>query len=107
MQSKPQATLSWLGGMGHFAQPAGSFALYVGDEKVIDIPAISDRDAEWTSADKSVTLKYVRDTATAEYGEFTLTLPSSKVQPGKPLLLKVTGSDSNSRRWFGVFQTWR
>ncbi len=107
VQSKPQATLSWLGGMGYFAQPAGSFALYVGDEKVIDIPAISDRDAEWTSADKSVTLKYVRDTATAEYGAFTLTLPSSKVQPGKPLLLKVTGSDSNSRRWFGVFQTWR
>jgi len=36
----------------------------------------------------------------------TLTLPSSKVMPGKPLLMKVVGSDSNSRRWFGVFQTW-
>lgn len=50
-------------------------------EKVIDIPAISDRDAEWASADKSVTLRYVRDTATAEYGTFTLTLPSAMVTP--------------------------
>jgi len=50
----------------------------VATRRVIDIPAISDRNAEWTSADKSVTLKYVRDTATAEYGAFTLTLPSSK-----------------------------
>ena len=28
------------------------------------------------------------------------------VTPGEPLLLKVVGSESNSRRWFGVFQTW-
>jgi len=53
-----------------------------------------------------VRLKYVRDTATAEYGTLTLTLPSANVTPGKPLTLKVVGSDSNSRRWFGVFQTW-
>ena len=75
------------------------------DEKVIDISAISEQDAEWSSADKTVSLKYVRDTATAEYGALTLTLPSSKVTPGKPLVLKAVGSDSRSRRWFGVFQT--
>jgi len=28
------------------------------------------------------------------------------VTPGEPLLLKVVGSESNSRRWLGVFQTW-
>jgi hypothetical protein len=92
--------------MGYFVEPQGSFALYVNDEKAIDIPAISEKDAVWSNADKTVSLKYVRDTTTAEYGTLTLTLPSSKVTPGKPLLLKVVGSDSNSRRWFGVFETW-
>lgn len=105
-RAKPQTAVTWLGGMGYFAEPQASFALYVGDSKVIDIPAISERDAEWANADKSVTLTYVRDTATAEYGTFTLTLPSALVTPGEPLLLKVVGSESNSRRWLGVFQTW-
>jgi hypothetical protein len=48
-------------------------------------------------------LKYERDPGTAEYGRLTLTLPSSEAAPGKPLQLKVVGSDSGSRRWFGVF----
>jgi hypothetical protein len=37
-----------------------------------------------------------------EMGLLTLTLPSSRAQPGRPLRLKVTGSDFDSRRWFGV-----
>ena len=105
IRAKPAYAVVWPGGMGYFSEPQGSFALYVNDEKVLDVPAISERDAEWFSADKTVSLKYARDTATAEYGTLTLTLPSSKVTPGKPLRLKVVGSDSNSRRWFGVFQT--
>jgi hypothetical protein len=32
-------------------------------------------------------------------------LPSTNASPGQPLRLKVIGSDSNTRRWFGVFQT--
>ncbi len=106
VRAKPQYTVAWQGGMGYFAEPQGSFALYVNDEMMFDIPVISERDAEWFNADKTASLKYVRDTATLEYGTFTLTLPSSKVTPGKPLQLKIVGSDSNSRRWFGVFQTW-
>jgi hypothetical protein len=106
VRSKPQAVVPWQGGMGYFAEPQGRFTLYVGDSKLIDIPAISQHDAEWTSADKSAALAYVRDTATAEYGTFTLTLSSTMVTPGEPLLLRVVGSESNSRRWFGVFRTW-
>jgi len=105
-RAKPQVAVVWQGGMGYFAEPQGSFALYVNDEKVLDIPAISEQDAVWHSTDKSVSLRYVRDAATAEYGTFTLSLPSSKVMPGQSLVLKVVGSDSNSRRWFGVFQMW-
>lgn len=60
----------------------------------------------WDMIDGSVRLKCVRDVATAEYGTLLLALPSSKVTPGKPLRLKVAGSESGSLRWFGVFQTW-
>jgi len=106
VQSKKETAVAWRGGMGYFSEPQASFALYVNDMKVLDIPEISRQDTVWFSADKTVSLKYVRDTTTEEYGTLTLTLPSSKVTPGKPLRMKVVGSDSNSRRWFGVFQTW-
>lgn len=105
-RAMPEYAVVWRGGMGYFAEPQGRFALYVDGTKVIDIPAISERDAEWFSADKTARLTYVRDPSTAEYGTFTLTLPSSKVTPGKTLLLKAVGSDSGIRRWLGVFQTW-
>ena len=68
------------------------------DEKVIKIPAISEQSAVWFNADKTVSLKYERDTSRPEMGLLTLTLPSSQVTPGASIRLKVTGSDSNSRR---------
>jgi len=106
VQSKKECSFMWQGGMGYFAEPQASFTLFVNGEKTLEIPEISRHDAVWYSADKAVSLKYVRDKTTEEYGTMMLTLPSSKVTPGKPLLLKVVGSDSNSRRWFGVFETW-
>jgi len=102
--SKKEVAIVWRGGMGFFTQPQGSFTLYVNDEKILEIPAISEKDAVWFSEDKTASLKYVRDTQTAEYGVLTLTLPSAKVTPEKSLCLKVVGSESNSLRWFGVFQ---
>jgi hypothetical protein len=95
-------SIKWQGGMGYFAEPEGSFVLYVNDEKLIEIPAISEQNAVWFSADKTVSLKYERDNSYMEMGFLTLSLPSSKVTPGVPLHLKVTGSDSKSRRWFGI-----
>ena len=106
VRSRPVYAVMWQGGMGYFAEPQGTFALHVNDEKALDISALSEKDAAWFNADKTISLKYVRGTTTAEYGTLTLSLPSSKVTPGKPLRLKVVGSDSNSRRWFGVFEVW-
>jgi hypothetical protein len=77
----------------------------VNDEKLIEIPAISEQGTAWFNADKTVSLKYERDTSRPEMGLMTLTMPSSQVTPGRPLRLKVTGSESNSRRWFGVCET--
>jgi hypothetical protein len=104
VRTRPQYAVVWDGGMGYFAEPEGSFTLYVDGEKAIDIAEISQRDAVWQSADKSISLKYVRDTMTEEFGTFTLTVASGRLTPAKPLQLKVVGSDSKSRRWFGVFE---
>ena len=100
-----EISVAWEGGMGYFAEPPGTFALWVNDEKLIEIPAISEQGTAWFNADKTVSLKYERDTSRPEMGLMTLTMPSSQVTPGRPLRLKVTGSESNSRRWFGVCET--
>ena len=89
--------------MGYFAEPPGTFALWVNDEKLIEIPAISEKSIAWLNADKTVSLKNERDTSRREMG--LLTLPSSKVTPGRLLRLKVAGGDSNSRRWLSVCET--
>lgn len=104
---RAQATyaVTWKGGMGYFAEPPGSFALYVNDHKALEIPAISEESTTWFNGDKTISLKYERDASVPEAGRLTLTLPSTNAVPGKPLRLKVVGSDSRSRRWFGVFQT--
>jgi len=95
-------SVTWEGGMGYFSEPQASFVLYVNDEKMLDIPAISEQSTTWHNADRTVCLKYERDPSRPEMGRMTLSLPSARVIPGKPLRMKVTGSDSNSRRWFGV-----
>ena len=105
LRDKDFFSVNWLGGMGYFAEPQGAFALYVNDEKLIDIPTISEQSTAWFSADKSASLKYERDPTCPEMGLLTLSLPSAKVAPGRSLRLRVTGSDSNSRRWFGVCET--
>jgi len=104
VRAKPEYTVTWNGGMGYFSEPQGSFQLYVNDRKAIEIPAITQSDAEWRNSESGMLLRYVRNTSTDEYGTFTLTLPSSEITPGAPLLIKVIGSDSNSRRWFGVME---
>ncbi|HOX03943.1 MAG TPA: hypothetical protein PKW32_16400, partial [Verrucomicrobiota bacterium] len=55
--------------------------------------------------DKTISLKYERDPSRFEMGLMTLSLPSAQVTPGQPLRLKVTASEANSRRWFGVCAT--
>ena len=104
-QEQALFSVTWEGGMGYFAEPPGTFALQVNDEKMLDIPAISEQSAVWFNADKTTSLKYERDPSRPEMGRLTLSLPSSKATPGKSLRLKVTGSDSHSRRWFGVCET--
>lgn len=91
--------------MGYFAEPESSFELYINDTKLIDIPAITEQSTAWYGAEKAVSLRYERDYSRPEMGRFTLVLPAKMVTPGQALRLKIIGSESNSRRWVGVWET--
>jgi hypothetical protein len=98
-------SVTWEGGMGYFAEPESSFQLYVNDRKLIDIPAISEESTTWYVAEKTASLRYECDNSRPEMGRFTLVLPVTMVTPGRALRLKIVGSESNSRRWVGVWET--
>jgi len=106
VHARPTHTVMWRGGMGYFAEPPAPFSLFVNGERAVDLPAISEQSAEWADAGTGTTLNYVRDRDLPEQGVFTLTLPSAKLSPGKPLRLKVVAEPKDSRRWFGISQSW-
>ena len=83
-------------------QPQAAFSLALNGKKVIDIPQIVWKDHVWTGG--GCMLRYIRDAATDELGTFTLTVPSSLLEPGKPATLGVTAEDKGSRRWFAVME---
>jgi len=91
--------------MGYFAEPESSLKLYRKARKVIDIPSISEQSTTWYGAQKTVTLRYERDCSRPEMGRFTFVLPATIVTAGQSLRLKIVGSESNSRRWVGVWDT--
>ena len=93
---------TFAGGMGFPLQPQAAFALFVNGKKVIDIPELVWKDHEWKGG--GCTLRYKRDASTAELGHFTLTVPSSLLEPGKPATLSVTAEDRHSLRWFAVME---
>jgi 3,4-dihydroxy-2-butanone 4-phosphate synthase len=91
--------------MGYFAEPETSFQFYVNDRKLIDGISITDQSTTWQNAEKTADLHYERDDSRPEMGRFTLELPAEMVTPGQSLRLKIIGSESNSRRWMGVWET--
>jgi hypothetical protein len=88
--------------MGYPQQPQAAFALSLNGKKVIDIPTIVWDDHEWKG--NGCVLRYVREKSTDELGRFTLTVPSSLLEPGKPATLGVTAEAKDSRRWFAVME---
>jgi alpha-mannosidase len=63
---------------------------------------------EWTAAgDGGVTLRFRCeriDKAEDLFGYAFLTVPASRLRPGEPLTLKVTGESAGSRVWYMTFQ---
>jgi putative membrane-bound dehydrogenase-like protein len=89
--------------LGYRSQPAGSFTLFLGERKLLEFD-VTPSAKSWKSADGAVELRYTPRAGDAEdsTGEMVLDLPASLLEPGKPATLRVTGSPSQSRRWFGL-----
>jgi putative membrane-bound dehydrogenase-like protein len=96
-------TLRFPAAMGYWSQPGGKFSLYLGGRALLDFD-VSLETRSWKSADGSVELRYTARAKNEEdsTGLMTLELPGSLLEPGKPATLRVTGSASGSRRWFGL-----
>lgn len=100
-------TFAWLAATGWFTQPDGQFSLFLGEKKLVDF-AVAKESTRWTSPDGAVVLdyqvtdlvKFEQDTA----GRMELTLPAAWLTPGQPGVLRVTGSRSDSKRWFGLYE---
>lgn len=92
--------LRFFGGQGFVQEPSVSFTLFVNGEKAIDIPEVTLQNKTWKQ--NGNILQYVREPTTEEYGTYTLTVPTAKLEPGKSVILKVVAQPNASRRWFCV-----
>ncbi|MES2707599.1 MAG: neutral/alkaline non-lysosomal ceramidase N-terminal domain-containing protein [Verrucomicrobiota bacterium] len=97
-------TFRFPGGLGHRSQPAGIFQLKLNGARSLEF-GVELNDHIWTNADGTVRLAYEVKEAGPEdsNGIFSLTVAHSLLQPGKPVVLEVTGSAAGSNRWFGVY----
>jgi hypothetical protein len=67
---------------------------------------VSHNNALWRSADGKATLKYtvrsVNDQDSS--GLMELSLSDARLRAGEPVELRVVGSATHSRRWFGLYE---
>jgi hypothetical protein len=100
-------TFRWVANLGGQSQPAGGkYSLSIGDQPLLDFD-ISLKSAEWRSGDgKSVlkyTLKLLFTNNEEGSGIMELTVPQGMLPAtGAPVLLRVSGSGPDSRRYFGL-----
>jgi hypothetical protein len=102
--AKPQ-TFTWVAGLGYASEPSGKFTLFLGEQPLLDLD-VTGKDAIWRSADGKTALKYTVKSANEQdsSGIMELSLPASMVKPGEAAELRVVGSATHSRRWFGLYE---
>jgi len=103
-------SFKWIANTGWVTEPAGGyFTLYLGDKKLLDFD-LAMKTTTWKSENNKVTLHYevkgFADKAREDSnGIMTLTLPQTMLNvTGDPMELKVTGSASGSKRFFGLYE---
>ena len=98
---------TWLAGLGFISQPPCTFDIYVGQTKILQFES-THKTKTWTSSDGQSCLKFdveeIIMNSEDSIGVMELTVPSSMLKAGEPAILRVTSSDSNSRRWFGLYE---
>ena len=89
--------------LGYRSQPAGSFTLFLGERALLDFDvALESR--SFRSKDGRAELRFIARAGNAEdmTGLMELEVDASLLEAGRPATLRVTGSASGSRRWFGL-----
>jgi putative membrane-bound dehydrogenase-like protein len=92
-------------GMGWYSDAGGTFNLRINGHPTLDFDVALD-DHSWQSADGKVRMTYTVMEKNSEDSNGTLLLEvaDSMLEPGKPVTFEVTGSASNSQRWFGIYR---
>ncbi len=92
-------------GVGYLSDPAGKFYLKVNGKSAVAFD-VTTTDAVWEHPAKEVTVRYsvMENNAEDSNGVLTISVSSVWLQAGKPVTFEVTGSASNSQRWFGVYE---
>lgn len=90
--------------MGWLSAPAGKFALSVNGKHALDFD-VALNDKTWVSADSHVTMRYtvMENNAEDSNGVLVIEVSNALIESGKPVTFEVTGSASDSQRWFGVY----
>ena len=90
--------------MGWISAPAGKFTLNINRKPALNFN-VSLNDKTWTSADGRVTMTYtvMENNAEDSNGILVIDVPDSLLEAGKPVVFEVTGSATDSQRWFGVY----
>ena len=96
---------TWVAGLGYITEPSGKFTLFLGEEPLLNFD-VSHKDALWRSADGKTTFKYTVKSANDQdsSGLMELSLPAARLRPGEAVELRVVGSATHSRRWFGLYE---
>lgn len=91
--------------MGLVSQPQGSFELRVGEHPPVSFNATLE-DEEWSDSAGIMRVRYTVRERNAEdsCGPLELEIPAEWVTPGQPVRFTVTGSESASQRWFGLYE---
>jgi hypothetical protein len=91
--------------MGLHSQPAGNFTLNLAGQPLLDFHVTLD-DAEWTSTDRSVVLRYRVEERNDEdsNGILELEIDRARIPADSRLRLSIQASNSSSQRWFGLYQ---
>ena len=92
--------------MGFLSQPSGKFQLSLDGKRVLDFDA-SLSDQIWQSDDGKVRLLYtvMENNAEDSNGALVIEVAGSLLKSGQAATFQVSGSPSQSQRWFGVYLT--
>lgn len=90
--------------MGYRSDPKGGFQFLFNNRAAVDID-VTLNDQVWQSKDGKLKLTYTVMEANADDSNGVLLVEAAPdlIEAGKPAVVEVKGSTSNSQRWFGIY----